>query len=200
MPRRHGELVLDMTARLLSQAGISVAELDGLAVGRGPGSFTGVRIATGVAQGLAYGAALAVAPVSSLRAVAQRAYRICGAPRVLVAFDARMGEVYWGAYAAGTKGRMEPTISERVCAPEEVPIPADGDWLGVGRGWSPHGASLSSRLGRRLSGIEVDRYPHAEEVASLGAATFDAGAAVPAASVTPVYLRERVAQKKGAGG
>lgn len=195
-PRRHGELILDMAARLLSHSGMTIAQLDGLAVGRGPGSFTGVRIATGVVQGLAYAAGLAVAPVSSLQAVAQRVHRTRHVCRALVAFDARMGEVYWGAYATEPGGRMEAAMPELVCSPREVPIPEGEEWLGVGQGWSSYGALLTTRLGCRVRGVEVEHYPHAEEVALLGEAVFAAGQAVPPAAVVPAYLREQVAVKR----
>ena len=125
--RGHSERILPMMQSLLSEAGCSLNDLDTLAFGRGPGSFTGLRIAAGVIQGSALGAGLPVVPVSTLRALAQGAFRMHGARQVLSALDARMAEVYWGAYALDGKDLMQPLIDELVCAPEAVPVAGKGE-------------------------------------------------------------------------
>lgn len=194
-PRDHARLILTMVDDLLLDAGIAVGELDGLAFGRGPGSFTGVRIATGVAQGIAFGADLPVVPVSTLAALAQGALMDLGAPRVAVALDARMGEVYWGAYMTRGDGIMVTAEAERVCAPEAVPPLRDGVWLGVGSGWGPYGDILHHCCHERLDGMAPERYPAARDVAWLGVHGLRNGRAVAPERALPVYLRDNVAKK-----
>ena len=191
-PRRHGELLLSMIDELLARAGIGVTQLDALAFGCGPGSFTGVRIATSVAQGVAYGADLPVIPVSTLAALAQGHFRSSGATRVLTAFDARMGELYWGSYLLGDGDLMQPAMAEEVASPEKVSLPLDTGWSGIGSGWVAHGDVLRRRLGPRLSLVVPEAFCESRDVAILAAAEFEAGRCVPAEQALPVYLRERV--------
>ena len=195
-PQRQSELILPMMEGLLAEAGLRLVALDALAFGRGPGSFTGVRIATGVVQGAAYAADLPVVPVSSLAALAQGHLRETGRGRVLVAADARLSEVYWAACAAGAGGVMRVVGGELVCPPAVVPIPATGDWDGVGSGWVVHGETLAVRLGGQLRRIGGAIHCHARDVAVIAAADFAAGLAVSAAAALPVYLRDRVAWTK----
>jgi len=196
-PRRHSELILPMMEGLLQDAGLQLGDLDALAFARGPGSFTGVRIAASVIQGVAFGADLPVLPVSSLQALAQGAARVAAARAVLSALDARMGEVYWGAYRVDGEGLMRPVIDETVCAPHHVPVPEGGDWHGVGSGWASYAAELGARCAMRLphdGGARV----HARDVATLAAALFAAGGALAAEQALPVYLRDEVAWAKPA--
>jgi len=192
-PQRHGERLLPMMDRLLADAGLSVGQLDALAFGRGPGSFTGVRIAAGAVQGIAFAADLPVAPVSSLRAMAQGVYRVLAKGAVLAAFDARMGEVYWGAYRADGTPLVAPLGREAVCAPDAVAVPPVGTWFGAGRGWGAYRDTLTAAAGDRLAGVDPERYPHAWDVATLGAAAAAQGALVGAEQALPVYLRDKVA-------
>jgi tRNA threonylcarbamoyladenosine biosynthesis protein TsaB len=195
-PQRQSELILPMMEGLLAEAGLRLVDLDALAFGRGPGSFTGVRIATGVVQGAAYAADLPVVAVSSLAALAQGHLRETGRGRVLVAADARMGEVYWAACEAGVGCVMRVVGEELVCPAADVPIPAAGNWDGVGSGWAVHGETLAVRLGGHLRRIGGTTHCHARDVAVIAAADFAAGLAVPAAAALPVYLRDRVAWAK----
>lgn len=193
-PRRHSELILPMMDGLLAEAGLRLGDLDALGVARGPGSFTGVRIAVSVVQGAAFGAGLPVVPVSSLQALAQGTAREHGAAAVLSALDARMGEVYWGAYRADPAGVMRPVITERVCAPQDVPEPEplDAGWHAVGSGWAAYGEGLRARCRVRLED-HGEAPVHARDVARLAAALFTEGVAVPAEQALPVYLRDEVA-------
>lgn len=195
LPRGHTDLVLGMLDELLAEAGIRPPDLDAVAFGRGPGSFTGVRIAAGVAQGAAFGAGLPVVPVSTLAALAQRAYREWGAQRVAAAFDARMQEVYWGCYQLDGQGLMAETLGEQVAAPDQVTPPEGAGWLGAGSGWAVHGALLTRRLEACLSGVTPDLLCSAEDIARLGAAGFECGRALPPEQAAPVYLRNQVAKK-----
>lgn len=194
-PQRHADLVLPMAESLLSEAGLSLTGLDAIAFARGPGAFTGLRIAAAVAQGMAYGAGLPVIPVSTLAALAQGVIADGLADRVLAAMDARMGEVYWGAFEADADGLARVLGEECVCAPDRVPqVEADG-WFAAGDGWASYRALLESRLGlgRELAGCDEQRYPRARDVARLALAIHQRGGARPAAEAVPAYLRDRVA-------
>lgn len=194
-PRRHSALILPMLQQLLADAGLALAQLDGLAFARGPGSFTGVRIAAGVIQGVALGADLPVVPVSSLQALAQRALREHDARHVLAAFDARMNEVYWLAGVAGAQGLVSPLTDEQVLAPDQVILPAGDNWLGVGSGWGAYHDILAGLAGAALAGTLPELTVHAHDVALLGAAGLAAGQGVAAELALPVYLRDQVAVK-----
>jgi len=194
-PRRHSALILPMLQQLLADAGLALAQLDGLAFARGPGSFTGVRIAAGVIQGVALGADLPVVPVSSLQALAQRALREHDARHVLAAFDARMNEVYWLAGVAGAQGLVSSLTDEQVLAPDQVILPAGDNWLGVGSGWGAYHDILAGLAGAALAGTLPELTVHAHDVALLGAAGLAVGQGVAAELALPVYLRDQVAVK-----
>jgi tRNA threonylcarbamoyladenosine biosynthesis protein TsaB len=190
-PRRHAELLLPMIDALLGEAGLSVRDLDGIAYGRGPGAFTGLRIAAGVTQGIALAAALPVAPVSSLAALARGVWREHTHRAVLAAFDARLGEIYFGAFRVAGDA-VEALGEERVAAAQAVPIPGDDQWIGAGSGWRVYRAELEARFAGRLQAVLPDAQPHAHDVAVLGRALLAAGAGLGAAQALPVYLREEI--------
>src|SRR3990172_5272359 len=189
---QHSERILPMVDALLAQAGLALGQLDALAFGRGPGSFTGLRIGAGVAQGLAFGADLPVVPVSSLAALAQGQ----DAPKVLAAYDARMQQVYWGVYARNAQGLMGLQGGEIVIAPKDVPMPDGAGRMGAGGGWDQYAGELSLRLGDKIKEWRRQCLPRARHVAELGAAAFQAGQAVPPEQALPVYVRDEVAVKK----
>ncbi|MGH8629469.1 MAG: tRNA (adenosine(37)-N6)-threonylcarbamoyltransferase complex dimerization subunit type 1 TsaB [Burkholderiales bacterium] len=186
--QRHSELVLPMVDSVLNESGLQLVDLAGIAFGAGPGSFTGVRIACGVAQGLAFGAGLPVAPVVTLAALAQAV----GAPRVVTCLDARMGEIYHAAFER-REGRWIEVSPPVLCSPETAPMVAGDGWLGCGSGFDLYGERLAARLGGRLSGVATGIYPHAREVVTLGGALLAAGAGVPAEQAVPLYVRDKVA-------
>lgn len=191
--QQHAERILPMCEEVLAEAGVARTDLDALAFGRGPGSFTGVRIATGVIQGLGFALELPVVPISSLAALAQGAFRTHGAAAVLAGIDARMDEVYWGAFSV-EDGLMRPQGEECVCAPGEVPIVA-GVWFGAGTAWAVHGPALRSRHGAALHDADAQCFPLARDTALLAVDAYRRGAAVEAAHALPVYLRDRVVQR-----
>jgi tRNA threonylcarbamoyladenosine biosynthesis protein TsaB len=194
-PRRQSELILPMMEELLSEAGYTLGQLDALAFGRGPGSFTGVRIAAGVIQGTAFGADLPVVPVSTLAALAQRAFREQDHRAILSAFDARMNEVYWGGFRVNDRGLVTPIFDEQVAAPEAVNRPGGDGWYGVGSGWGAYAEQLSARVSLGLPGYNPELLCSAHDVALLAAAGYQAGEAVAAEQALPVYLRDQVAKK-----
>lgn len=195
-PRRHGELILALMDGLLAEAGLGLTQLDALAFGRGPGAFTGIRIATGVVQGAAFGAGLPVVPVSNLAALAQRHFREQGHRHILAAFDARMGEVYWGAFCIDRDGLARAAGPEQVTTPQAVVVPPGEGWHGAGSGWGTHGAMLAQRVGVGLLSLTPELVCHAQDVAVLGAALYREGQAVPPEHALPVYLRDQVAWTK----
>lgn len=193
-PRGHTDLILPMVAELLAEGELSLNQLDGLAFGRGPGSFTGVRITLGVAQGLAYGADLPLLGVSNLQALAQGAHRACGGEQVLAGIDARMGEIYVGAYRL-EQGLMVATNEEQVLAPAQfMDSCADSDrWqLGVGSAFVTY-AELIERVEARCEAVP---FPEARDLLPQALDLWRNGLAVAAADARPVYLRDKVTWQK----
>jgi len=194
-PRQHVALLLPFVESLLADAGTSLGQLDAVAFGRGPGSFTGVRIAAGMTQGIAFGADLPVIPVSTLAALAQGTVREHGATAVLAALDARMQEVYWGAYRCDAEGLVEDVGKERVCAPAMVECPQQDDWAGAGSGWDAYADVLAPRCSVPAAGVYAQQHPHAADVARLAARAFAQGEVLAPEQAIPVYLRNNVAHK-----
>jgi tRNA threonylcarbamoyladenosine biosynthesis protein TsaB len=192
--RGHADRLLPMVDALLQAARLSTAELDAIAFGRGPGSFTGLRIAAGIAQGLAAGARRPVVPVSNLAAVASGAARRAGVDRVLVCMDARMGQVYWAAFDC-SGGRPVAVSEELLANPADVAPPGDSGWFGAGHGFANY-PELATRLATRLRGIDALILPRAGEIARIAAGELAAGRAVDAALALPVYLRNNVVHRR----
>jgi tRNA threonylcarbamoyladenosine biosynthesis protein TsaB len=186
--QRHSELLLPMVGELLADHGLQPGHLDGVAFGAGPGSFTGLRIACGVAQGIAFGAGLPVVGVATLLALAERS----GAAHALCCLDARMGEIYHAAYVRGADDWI--TVSEpALCRPEAAPALPGERWTGCGSGFITHAAALANRYGSQLACAEAELAPHAREVAVLAARQFRSGKGVAPELAAPLYLRDKVA-------
>jgi len=191
-PRRHTERLLPMVRELLAEHRLALADLDALAFGHGPGSFTGVRIAACTVQGLALAARRPVIAVSTLAALAARGG--AAGEQVIAALDARMGELYLGCYRIGPDGLPRARSAEQLATPGAAALPAHGRWHGVGPGWAAHGEALAARLGPRLAGVRASIVPGAPEIARLAAA---GGVAGPASQAVPGYLRREVATPGG---
>lgn len=196
-PRRHAATLLPMAEECLAEAGMTLGELDAVAFGRGPGSFTGLRIATGVAQGIAFAAELPVVPVSNLAAGAAAALRLRGWRNVVVALDARMGEIYAGTFRIGATLLPEAQDAEALLLPESLSAPAGDGWYGAGSAFAAW-PDLAARLG--LNETDATIAPLARDLLDLAAAALARGEAVAAADALPVYLRERVAWQGGGQG
>jgi tRNA threonylcarbamoyladenosine biosynthesis protein TsaB len=196
LERGHAERVLPMVDELLEDAGLALADLDGIAFGRGPGSFTGLRIAAGVTQGLALGAGLPVAPVSSLAAVAAQVPGATGEV-VLACNDARMGEVYWAVFRVEADATLSPLSAEHVSGPENVGRDAPSAMHAAGNAIAAY-ADLANRLAAAGVLVHPGVYPRADAVARIGAALLAAGGGVPAEEAQPVYVRDDVARPSGA--
>lgn len=196
-PRDHTKKVLPMVDELLKEAGLTLAELDALAFARGPGSFTGVRICIGIAQGLGFGADLPMIGISTLKAMAQGSYRMNGATRVASAIDARMNEVYWGRFEQLDNGDWQDVDQEQVLPPSILVenLSADGmQWTQAGTGWEAYADTMNT-LAIDTIASEV-KYPQAQDIAFLAKFELERGNTVPAEEASPVYLRDTVAWKK----
>ena len=196
-PRRHAELILPMIESLLGEAGISRRQIDAVAVGRGPGAFTGVRLAISVAQGLALGLDIPVVPVSSLAALAQDAPADIDAP-ILAVIDARMGEIYAGTFRRSADGMVTAIGSESVGPASRLLLPQSTAaraqrWSIVGSGWGAYHDALSAQLTSPPAFADGTRYPQARAIARLAAPQLAAGRGVAAEFALPVYLRDKVA-------
>jgi len=179
--QRHGELVLPMLESLLAQSRLGVGELEAVAFGAGPGSFTGLRIACGIAQGLAFARGLPVCGVSTLEALAEE----CGAARVVACLDARMGEVYYSALER-QGARWREIVPAQCVPPARAPRPPGTDWVGCGSGFAAYGDMGFER-------VYPEIHPGAAAVARLAAPRLAAGEGIDAARAAPVYLRDKVA-------
>ncbi|HVY04778.1 MAG TPA: tRNA (adenosine(37)-N6)-threonylcarbamoyltransferase complex dimerization subunit type 1 TsaB [Burkholderiales bacterium] len=188
--QRHSELILPMIAELLAEVDFKLARLDGIAFGAGPGSFTGLRIACGVAQGLALGAGLPVVPVGTLAALAEES----GAERALACIDARMGELYHAAYqrSGGEWTQVAPPAVGNVAS---LPMLDGEGWVGCGSGFLAHGPGIERRYGAQLARVEADLHPHARAIARLAKPVLLAGGGLAAEQAMPLYVRDKVALK-----
>lgn len=209
--RDHTRLILPMIDNLMAESGLKPHDLDALAFGRGPGSFTGVRIATGVVHGIALGADLPVVPVSTLAAIAQDFFdregsevqgsgckaqgSLISVDVAFVAMDARMGEIYWGVYQRDKLGYAELLGNESVIPAENVEFP-ELQGVGLGTGWGVYQQQLMQRLENKVHYFESDQLPRAGAIARLGAYGFEQGLAVDVEQAMPVYLRDKVAKKE----
>ncbi|MEK9825073.1 MAG: tRNA (adenosine(37)-N6)-threonylcarbamoyltransferase complex dimerization subunit type 1 TsaB, partial [Methylotenera sp.] len=191
----HSQLILPEIKKLLAHAGLQLNDLDGLIFGAGPGSFTGVRIAAGVAQGLAFGAQLPVLGVCTLMALAQAS----GANKVLACLDARMGEVYFAAYMQ--QGHAWQAVhAPGLYKPDAVPAVEGDGWVGVGSGWQAYGEILSACYATQIASIQPQQMPQASAMLQLAHdgfanANLTNDRALNAADAMPIYIRNRVALK-----
>ncbi|NTV09294.1 MAG: tRNA (adenosine(37)-N6)-threonylcarbamoyltransferase complex dimerization subunit type 1 TsaB [Zoogloea sp.] len=184
----HSETLLPLAAELLAGAGLSIATLDALAFGTGPGAFTGLRLACGVAQGLAIGADKPVVPVGTLEALASQ----CAASSVYAATDARMGEIYYAAYQRDGDRLLE--VLAPACAPPALAeLPTAGRWQGMGSAFLVAADVLSERFGGRLDGYDAQAVPLAASVARLAAVRFARGEVIDPMLAAPLYVRDKVA-------
>jgi tRNA threonylcarbamoyladenosine biosynthesis protein TsaB len=187
--RTHSQSILPMVQELLREAGIALADCDAIAFGAGPGSFTGVRTACGVAQGLAFGARKPVLPLVTLEAMAEACRARTGATEILAVLDARMGEVYWAQYR--WNGEWQTVREPALCAPGAVVPDMVASLVACGNGFAAYPEAFAGAA--FATGAYADILPHAREFAVLGVAALAAGRAVPADEAQPLYLRNKVA-------
>lgn len=191
IPRLHAQQILPMIRKILDEAGCNLEEVDGIAFGCGPGAFTGIRIATGIVQGLAFALDKPVIPISNLAIIAQRAWREYQLAHVAVAIDARMNEVYWGCYSL-QDGKMSLVGEEQVIAPEQVKFPVDSlRWFGVGTGWK-----YASQMLVGCDIVDSNLLPTANDLLSLARLASQSGNMMMASAAEPIYLRNNVATPK----
>lgn len=186
----HSQRILPLLRELLDEAGIALPQLDGIAFGAGPGSFTGLRIGCGVAQGLAFGANLPVVGVCTLQALAEAS----GADKVIACLDARMGEVYHAAYVR-QDGIWQEALPPGLYKPQAVPAVNGAGWVGSGSGWLAYADMLGEAYAGQLERTLPEAYPHAADIARLASPLFADGLGRPAAEAAPLYVRNKVALK-----
>ena len=189
-PRRHTQLLLPMVRELCAEAGLAPGGLDAIAVGIGPGAFTGVRVATAIAQGLACAHDLPVVPVSTLAALAQGGFRLTGVRMQLATLDARRHELYWASYAIDAADLAQAPGDERVTRAVDLVLPTAERWCAVGTGWGVHAQDMAGSW-PDLGHLPL-LYPEAQDVAVLGVAGLRAGRQLSPAELTPTYLRAPV--------
>lgn len=188
-PREHAKIILPMIDGLLAESGLKLNELDAIAFGKGPGSFTGVRIAAGITQGLAFGAELPVVGISSLQALAQWTCDTYGAENVLAGFDARMDEVYWGVYKIQESGLVAAVVEDALVKPGDVFMPLNDSWVGVGDAWKIYKDTFLSKGKLNLTQVFPEEYPHAASIAKLAKKAVSEGGVGVASDALPLYLR-----------
>ncbi|VVC75867.1 tRNA threonylcarbamoyladenosine biosynthesis protein TsaB [Aquicella siphonis] len=188
-PMQQARMILPLIQEILSAGALTINDLDAVAYGCGPGSFTGVRIANSVAQGLGFAGQKPVIPVSSLAALAQTALLAQQCTKVLVAVDARMEQLYWARYQVGEQGLMILDGKEQLCAPMDISRPDTNDWVGAGDGWDKHEKVICTRLGWAPQAVYAALAPTAEAVLQLAAVSLEQGRWIKASEALPVYLR-----------
>ncbi len=186
----HSEILLGMVDAVLAAGGVRLDALDGIAYGQGPGSFTGLRIACAVAQGLAYPAGIPLIGIGTLHAMAAA----CGAGRVVCCMDARMQEVYHAAYVREGDDYVEIS-APRACAAADVPDLPGSAWTGCGSGFAVYGDALRQRYGAALVAVDAAVHPQARDIARLAAPLLAAGRGTAAEDAAPLYIRDKVALK-----
>lgn len=188
-PRQHHRLLLTMIDTLLAQSKLRLVDLDALAISHGPGSFTGLRIAASVAQGLALGTNLPVLTVSSLQAAAQFAHQQWGYDRVFVLEDAQRSQLYAGAYQQDADGMMSEIMADSLIDVDKFSVSHNLDWFSVGSAWNCHRQALQLAFADQLLAVKADCYPHAEAVVRLACQKFGRGQFDVSAPILPSYLR-----------
>lgn len=187
----HSQILLPMVQGLLAEAELTLADLDGLAYGKGPGSFTGLRIACGVAQGLALGVDIPVLGVVTLEAMAEET----AAHQVVSCLDARVGEIY-AALWQRRQDRWTALAGPALYRPEAAPLPSEGEWVGCGSAFAAHADVLAERYSGRLAQVLPEVIPHARSIARLAEPRLARGEGVSAEAAEPYYVRDKVALKR----
>lgn len=190
--KKQTQILLPIIEELLQQAGLTLSDLDAIAYGQGPGAFTGVRLAVSVAQGLGFSTGVAVMGVSTLAAVAQHANTKHDARKVLVAMDARMGEVYFASYDFNHSGLLERQSEEQVISLKDISLPQDGTWVAVGTGWDEYPDDKPNGYSSRVSKNLATLHPDAASLVKLAKIVVKNKQTIPAEQAIPVYLRNDV--------
>lgn len=194
-PQRHADLLLPMIQQLLNETDLSLSDIDAVAFGAGPGGFMGVRIATGVAQGLGFALNRPLIPVSTLQSLAQVAYQATQCADVLAGWDARMSAIYWGIYQLDANHFMQPLQPDQLSFPAEVKLPASYTGLAAGNAWEVYQNELPWAFTSQISQVRADLHPHAGAIALLAADKYTRGEVISPEAAEPVYLRDNVAKK-----
>lgn len=192
LPRQHAKSILPMIESVLTASGLTRNDIELLAFAHGPGSFTGLRIAASAIQGLAFALDKPVVGISTLRALAQTAFREHKVEKALTAVDARMGEIYWGVYQIDQNKRMQPLQPDCLTTANQVTRPANKLWCGIGNGWENNDGHFDTSFKRLLKTVYSKCYPHARDIAFLAEYEFNQGHVLEASQAQPIYIRNQV--------
>lgn len=195
LERQQANRILPMIDQLLTESGVTLTQLNAIAFSFGPGSFTGIRLAASIAQGLAFASKLPVIPISSCQILAQTACGELNATHVLVALNAHHGEIYWGVYQLDSQGLMQPLIQDQRIKPQDVKVSHEVAWVGVGDGWDLFGDILKQRV-RHVTEIYASYYPHAKEMIAISEEKYAKGEIFSADQALPNYLYDAGLWKK----
>ena len=195
--RNHSREILPLISGLLAETAIDLRALDLIVYGKGPGSFTGLRIALGVVQGLAYGVGIPVVGISTLACCAQGRYRMFGDEQIVVAQTARLTEVFFGAYEA-KQGFVKPVLADTIFEAAQVPELAAGGWVGIGSAWQLR-ETMEAALCVKMADVQLEVFPLAHDLLDLGILGYESGDAINPMLASPEYIREQVANKPGSG-
>lgn len=190
-PRRHTELLLPMIDALIKEAGIETEQLDVIGYGHGPGSFMGVRLATGIAQGIGFATNAPLVPISTLQTLAQSAHQKFGSEAVLAAWDARMSEMYIGSYGLADQGLMKPIKADMLIQPEQVDVDS-GEWLAVGNAWAEYESRIPKQVYEKIKKTDSELFPQAIAMLPIIQEYFQGNQVVEAVTALPLYLRNDV--------
>ncbi|MBS0357921.1 MAG: tRNA (adenosine(37)-N6)-threonylcarbamoyltransferase complex dimerization subunit type 1 TsaB [Proteobacteria bacterium] len=190
-PKQHAHLILEMIDQLMNQSGLSRTQLNAIAFGRGPGSFTGLRVAASTAQGIAVGLDLPVIPISNLHALAQLGYNEFQWTHVISAIDARMDEIYWGHFVFDEQSQLMKPVSEEMLT-KLISVSDNKTWNGIGSGWKVPGITASPILNGCVEKLYPERYPRAYEIAQLAVKEYESGNMLSAEEALPTYIRDSV--------
>ncbi len=192
VPQKQSEFILPMIDEVLAEASLSLSQLDAIAFGQGPGSFMGLRIALGVAKGLAYGVDCPLIAISSLQSLAQSAYQHYAAEQVVAALDARMQAMYWGVYEIDSEKVMQTKIPDALSAPAELTLPQSEVYVAAGNAWSVYEAELTQRLKTQLSAVHPELYSEAKAMLVIAAQKYQRKEWTSAEAAEPSYIRDQV--------
>jgi len=196
-PQQHSDLILGFIETLLQESNLALSDVDVIAFGCGPGSFMGVRLAVGIAQGLAYSVDCPVVPVSTLRGLAHSAFEKSGNTFIVPGWDARLQAIYWGAYTIDAQHIPQSVIPDQLQDPADTVIEVDHPWIAAGNAWSIYSEQLPLQLQQKITILSEIIYPEAASIARIAAVLYKNGEYLPPDQATPVYLRDKVAKPAG---
>lgn len=201
-PQKQSELILPMIQEVLAESQLDLHQINAIAFGCGPGSFTGIRLATSIVQGLCFGADLPAIPISTLQALAQGFYHTTQNKNIITSLDARMQEIYFAVYQADENGLMQPVINDCLCKPNAplfVDLMQKNSWIGIGSAWQVYSDILQQCCAQnaiQISNTQYDYHSRARDIAELALVQYNLGKTIKAEDILPVYLQNNMFRTK----